>query len=87
MEGCREQYLSNKAHVHAMFAEYLENTLLLPDQLQHETGSTPSSLIISSIVDNDFLLPPVANICVASSMPNANVCDDLYICDDIEFLL
>ena len=32
MEGRHKEYLSNRGCVHAMFAEYLENALLSPDQ-------------------------------------------------------
>ena len=87
MEGRREEYLTNKGRIHAMFAEYLENALLLPDQQPHSApASRSSSPIISPAVDNDFSLSPIANFCVASTMPNTDIRDELYIGRDIELL-
>ena len=79
MEGRREEYLNNKGRVQAMLAECLENALLLPDQaLPSDSCSLSSSPTLSPILDNEPLLPPVANFCVPSFMPNSDVREDLY---------
>jgi hypothetical protein len=85
MEGRREEYLNNKGRVHAMFAEYLENALLSPDQpISSDLSSPPSSPLSSAPLnlDGDILLPPIANLCVTSFPTNSDLRDDLYFpCD------
>lgn len=87
MEGRREEYLTNKGRTHAMFADCLENALLLEDQaLPPDPCSSLSSPTISPSLNNDTLLPPFANLCVSSSMPNTDLRNDLYIYRDIKSL-
>jgi hypothetical protein len=86
MEGHRDEYLNNKGRVHAMFAECLENALMLPDStLLPDSFSTQNSPILSPSLDNDILLPPIANLSVASFMPNSDFREELYNRCDFKF--
>ena len=88
MEGRREEYLSNKGRVQAMLAECLDNALLSPDQpLSFEFSSPPSSPPFSEppILDDEPVLPPIANLCVVPTAQNFDLRDDLYIPSPIEF--
>ena len=89
MEGRREEYLSNKGRVHAMFAEYLENALLLDDQ-PLPSDSLPSFFSSSSpgppILDDEPVIPPIANLCITSFSANSDLRGDLYSpCDSKSF--
>jgi hypothetical protein len=89
MEGRREEYLSNRGRIHAMFVEYLENALDLqvpvPQDRHSSPPSTPSSPSLP-ILDGDVVLPPVANLCVPTSFaPNTDVNFDLYSWCDSSF--
>ena len=79
MEGRREEYMSNKGHVHAMIAACLENALLADQPLPPESPSSPTSPSISPVVDDDISLQPFVNLCVTSFAPNSDLCEDLYI--------
>lgn len=85
MEGRREEYLTNKGRIHAMLAECLENAILDDQPLPPDPGSPPSSPLISETPNNDFIFPPIANLCISSSMPNTDR-NDLYIHRDIKLL-
>ena len=87
MEGRREEYMANKVRVHAMFAEYLENTFTVPDEAQPPDiiSSTPASPIIPPLSDSDYFLPPIANLCVTSFSTNSDDRGDLYIRCDPKF--
>ena len=79
MEGRRDEYFNNKGRMHAMFAECLENAFSLPDSTFPIDSSSPSaSPILSSALDNDLSLPPIAHLSVASSMPNTDFREDAY---------
>ena len=82
MEGRRDEYLSNKGRVHAMFAECLESALL---HLDSDLPIVPSSPSLSPTPDpliDDLLLPPIANLCVTSFPTNSDVPFDLYFPSD-----
>jgi hypothetical protein len=86
MEGRRDEYLSNKGRIHAMFAEYLDSaSLLLDSDPPFDSLSPPSSPQHTPIVDNDLLLPPIANLCVTSFPANSEIRDDLYFRCDPKF--
>lgn len=88
MEGRREEYLSNRGRVHAMFAECLENALLSPDQLLPSDISSPPSSPHSfgpPTLDDEQIIPPIANLCIVSPTQNADLRDDLYKPDLIKF--
>ena len=88
MEGRREEYLNNKGRVQAMLAECLENALLSPDQpLSSEFPSPPSSPPISGppILDDEPVIPPIANLCVVPTTHNFDLRDDLYTPRPIKF--
>ena len=88
MEGRREEYLSNKGRIHAMFAECLDNALLLSDPpLPPDPSASSVSPIPSPVIDNDLLLPPIANLSVSSYVPNFHVREDLYTSSDPQLLL
>ena len=79
MEGRREEYFSNKSRIHAMFAECLENTFLLSEpSLPPDPGPSSDSPIISPALDSELFLPPIANLSVASFMPNTDFREDVY---------
>ena len=79
MEGRRDEYLSNKGRIHAMFAECLENVLLLPDpSLAPDPLPSSNSPLLSPTVDDELFLPPIANLSVASYLPNSDVREDVY---------
>ena len=87
MEGRREEYMSNKGRFHAMFVECLDNASLfcesatLPDHF-----SPPSSPHSLPILDNEIVIPPIANLCVTSSPHNFDLRDDLMIYVNLSFL-
>ena len=80
MEGHREEYFSNKSRIHAMFAECLENAFLLSEPPLPPDPYPPSSdsPTISPALDNELLLPPTANLSVASFVPNTDFREELY---------
>ena len=85
MEGRRDEYMSNKGRVHAMFAECLESAFLNLDSELPIVPSSPSpSPTPDLLLDDDLLLPPIANLCVTSeSLPtNSDVRFDLYFRSD-----
>ena len=88
MEGRREEYLSNKGRMHAMIAACLENALLSDPSLPSDSPSPSHSHLISPVVDDDnYPLPPIANLCVTSFAPNSDLCEDLYIRCESKFPL
>ena len=77
MEGRRDEYLSNKGRIHAMFVECLDNALSSSDVvIQDESLSPPSSP--PPVLDDDIVVPPVANLCVPTFAPNTDFHFDLY---------
>lgn len=82
MEGRREEYLSNKGRIHAMFADCLENAFLLPDPPLPPDSSSLSTSPILSPLDDESLLHPIANLSVSSYVPNSHVREDLYTLSD-----
>jgi len=79
MEGRREEYFSNKSRIHAMFAECLENAFLLSEPpLPPDPYPSSDSPIISPALDSEPFLPPIANLSVASFMPNTDLREDVY---------
>jgi Reverse transcriptase (RNA-dependent DNA polymerase)/GAG-pre-integrase domain len=87
MEGRREEYLNNRGRIHAMLAECLENALASPEPLLPPDPSSPSnSPIISPTLDNEILLPHIANLSVASYMPNSDFHEDAYNRCDLKML-
>ena len=80
MEGRCEEYMANKGHVHAMFAECLENALSasLEDLPPVEPSPSPSLPVDPDLPDHDFFLPPVANLCVTPLSINSDIHGCLY---------
>ena len=79
MEGRREEYLNNRGQVHAMFVEYLENALDFPDHTpQPPSNSPPLSPQLPPALDDECIIPPVANLCVPTFVLNTDVTFDLY---------
>ena len=79
MEGRREEYLNNRGRMHAMFVEYLENALDLPDHPPQPVSTTPPlSPHLPPTLDDACIIPPVANLCVPTFAPNTDVTFDLY---------
>ena len=82
MEGRREEYLSNKGLIHAMFVEYLEDALDLEDSVRqdHHCSPPPSPSSHSlPFLNGDVILPPVANLCVPTTFVlNTDLNFDLY---------
>ena len=60
MEGRHEEYMFNKARIHAMFAECLENTFSIPEQDFPFDSSSSSSPTLLPASNSDLLLPPLA---------------------------
>ena len=88
MEGRREEYMSNKGRFHAMFVECLDNASSLCDtvvQLDTPFSLSPSSPQCPPVLDDEIVLPPLANLCVTSSVPDFELCDDLYFPCPIKF--
>ena len=86
MEGHREEYLNNRGCVHAMLAECLENALLSESMLLTESSSLSDSPNLSPTLDNELFPPPIANLSVASVMPNSDVHEDIYTRCDFKLL-
>ena len=78
MEGRREEYLSNKGRIHAMFVDCLENAFLLPEPSLPPDSSSPPPSPIPSSLDDESLLHPIANLSVSSYVPNSHFCERLY---------
>ena len=86
MEGRREEYSNNKSRVHAMFAECLENAYLLSEpSLPPDPYPASDSPVISPALDSDLFLPPIANLSVASFLPNTDFREEIYDRSDFEF--
>ena len=88
MEGRREEYMSNKTRVHALFAECLENAFSVSDPplSPDDPPPSPASPLPPSMPDSDFFLPPTANLCVTPFATNSDDCGDFYIpCDPTKF--
>ena len=87
MEGRREEYMSNKGRVHAMLAECLENAFSVTNQVlpPDDIVITPPSPDIPPMPDNDFFLPPVANLCVTPYSTNSDLRGSLYNWCDLKF--
>ena len=78
MEGCREEYLSNKGRFHAMFLECLDNASLSLDSTTIPT-SPELSPSLPPTLDDDVILAPLANLCVSTTFPaNTNFDFSLY---------
>ena len=86
MEGRREEYLSNKGRIQAMLAECLENALLSAQEALPESSSSPSSPILSTTLDEDVVISPIAHLSVAPFLGNEDVREDVYIRSDIKLL-
>ena len=70
-----------------MFAEALENSFMLSDPHVPPDPPLPtSSPILSPALDNELLLPPIANLSVAPLMPNTDLREDLYTRCDFKLL-
>jgi hypothetical protein len=88
MEGRREEYMKNKGRIHAMFAECLENAYASHESsLTPDISSPPASPPYPSTLNDDLLLPPIANLCITSeSFPaNSDLRHELYILCDSKF--
>ena len=88
MEGRREEYLSNKGRVHAMFVEYLENGLDLQDPTVQDSHLSPPQSPSSTplpVLDGDVVIPPIVNLCVPTFAPNTDLSFDLCIWRDFPF--
>ena len=77
MEGRCEDYMNNKSCVHAMFAKCLENAFSDQSPLS-DPPSLPTSPVISSTLNSDILLPPIANLCVSNFSVNSDLRDYIY---------
>ena len=80
-EGRQEEYLSNKGRVHVMFVEYLEDALgsqELVSQDDHFLPLPSPPTLPLPLLDGDVVLPPIANLCVPSFVPNTDLSFDLY---------
>ena len=85
MEGRRNEYFHNKGRVQAMFAEYLENSFLSHESpLPPDLPATSDSPTLSPSLDSELLLPPIANLSVASFVPNTDFRSDLYTRNDFK---
>ena len=78
MEGRREEYMANKGRFHAMFVECLENAFSSCDTVVPSTTSPSTSPYSPPILDDDVVIPPIANLCVTSDIPNSDIRHDLY---------
>ena len=83
--------MNNKGHFHAMFIECLDSASSFCDPTTHSnpfSSSSPSSSPLSTpALDNEIVIPSVVNLCVTSSIPNFDLCDDLYIPHPLKFPL
>ena len=78
MEGRHEEYFSNKGHIHAMFAECLENAFLLYEPPLPPDPYPPLDSPVSLPLDSKLLLLPIANLSVASFVPNTDLHENFY---------
>ena len=77
MEGRREEYMANKGRFHAMFVECLDNASSFCDTPSLSDPLSPSiSPHIDAVLDDELVIPPIANLCVTS--PNIDFRGDLY---------
>lgn len=71
--------MNNKGRIHAMLAECLENAFSYSDHSPHSNPpSLPTSPVVSSTIDSDTLLPPIANLCVSDFPANSDFRDYIY---------
>src|ERR1700678_167924 len=77
MEGRREEYLNNKGRIHAMLAECLDNASCFSDSLDAHCSPSTSPLL-PPVLDDDIILPTIANLCVPTFSPNTDFVFDLY---------
>ena len=86
MEGRRDEYMANKGRVHAMIAEYLENTFSVSEQpLPSDDVVISHSPDIPPLPDSDLFPPPIANLSVTPFSINSDFRGDLYIPCDPKF--
>ena len=86
MEGRRDEYMSNKGRFHAMLVECLDNASSFSDTITLPTPvSQPSSPSYPPVLDDEVVIPPIANLCVASPASNVDLLHDLYIHRPIKF--
>ena len=78
MEGCHKEYFSNNGRIHAMFAECLENAFLLSEPPLPPDTYPPLDSPVSPALDSELLLPPIANLSVASFVLNTDLHEDVY---------
>ena len=70
--------MNNKGCFHAMFVECLENAFSSCDTVVPSTISPSTSPYSPPILDDNVVIPPIANLCVTSDIPNSDVRHDLY---------
>ena len=78
MEGRREEYMSNKGRFHAMFVECLDNASSFCELPMVSDAAPPSSPSSPPFLDDEIVIPPLANLCVTSPTPNFDIHDELY---------
>jgi len=83
MAGRREEYLSNKGRVHAMFAKCLEDAFL-DSHTPIPPVSCPSSASPPPTLDDQTIVP-MAAMCIPPFATNPDVLQDLYIQCDPKF--
>ena len=78
--------MANKGRVHAMIAEYLENTFSVSEQpLPSDDVVISHSPDIPPLPDSDLFPPPIANLSVTPFSINSDFRGDLYIPCDPKF--
>ena len=75
MEGRREEYIQNKSRFHAMFVECLDNAFC---DTAVPVSSPVSSPFSPPVIDDDVVIPPLANLCITSTVQNSDIHHDLY---------
>lgn len=67
--------MSNKGRFHAMFVECLDNASSFCDTITASPSPSPS---IPPVLDDETVIPPIANLCVTSPISNFDLLHDLY---------
>ena len=87
LAGCREEYSSDRSHMHAMFTECLEGVISTSDtalDALHSPDPPYSSASPPPAID-DQIIVPISAMCIPSSATNPDIIQDLYISCDSEF--
>ena len=80
LAGRHDEYSSDKSHMHAMFAECLEDTFSVSNPIHDTTTILHSSVSPPPTID-DHIIVPITAMCIPSSATNPDLQDLYFLCD------